>query len=112
MTFPRKTKNRELRDTIYADASDIHGTGLFAKRFIDAGEYIGTFFGPKVKRNGPYVLWVGEDDAEGGLIGRSGRNLLRFLNHSTEGNAGFDGFDLYALVDIEPYSEITFDYNW
>jgi len=55
------------------------------------------------------VLWVFEDGKE--PVGRSGRNLLRFLNHQPEGNAEFDGFDLYARRDIAPGEEITFDYN-
>jgi hypothetical protein len=44
-------------------------------------------------------------------IGRSGRNLLRWLNHQVPCNARFDGFDLYAARDIVPGEEITFDYT-
>jgi hypothetical protein len=55
------------------------------------------------------VLWVFEDGKS--PVGRSGRNLLRYLNHHDEGNAEFDGFDLFALEDIEPHHEITFDYG-
>lgn len=100
----------KLKDTVYSCKSEIHGTGLFAKRKIKKGERIGTYKGPVAKRNGTYVLWVyGEEGAE--PAGRSGKNLLRYLNHSVPGNAEFDGFDLYARVRIKPDDEITFDYK-
>ena len=99
----------KLNKVVYSAASKIHGTGLFAKCAIKKGEYIGTYEGPEAKRNGTYVLWVYEDDDQ--PIGRSGRNLLRYLNHSVPGNAEFDGFDLYARKNIKPHDEITFDYK-
>ncbi len=102
-------KKPGLRATVYAAPSSIHGTGLFAKRAIVPGERIGTYQGPAARRNGTYVLWVyGEG---GAAVGRSGRNLLRFLNHARPGNAEFDGFDLFARRHIGPDEEITFDYG-
>ena len=98
-----------LRDRVYKAASPIHGTGCFARVAFDAGDYIGTYSGPPAKRDGTYVLWVSEDGRQ--WVGRSGRNLLRYLNHQGEGNAEFDGFDLYARRAIAPGEEITFDYN-
>lgn len=106
MSTKRKAR---LGNRVYQAPSTIHGNGLFAKVAIGKGEYIGTYEGPDAKRDGTYVLWVFEDGKE--PIGRSGRNLLRYLNHQDEGNAEFDGFDLYALQDIEPNEEITFDYG-
>ncbi len=105
-----RTSNRELREWVYAAESRIHGTGLFAARPIRKGEYIGTYWGPEAKRNGTYVLWVYEGEDEASAVGRSGRNLLRYLNHSRECNTAFDGFDLYALRDIAQDEELTFDY--
>ncbi|MES9942318.1 MAG: SET domain-containing protein [Candidatus Thiodiazotropha sp. 6PLUC1] len=102
-------KKIRLGNIVYKAPSDIHGTGLFAKVSIPKGDYIGTYEGPTAKRDGTYVLWVFEDEKK--PIGRSGRNLLRYLNHQDEGNAEFDGFDLFALSDIEPDDEITFDYG-
>jgi hypothetical protein len=56
------------------------------------------------------VLWT--YDSEGNvLVGREGRNLLRWLNHSDDPNAEFDGFDLYARRAIAVDEEITFDYG-
>ncbi|MCM8854349.1 MAG: SET domain-containing protein-lysine N-methyltransferase [Candidatus Thiodiazotropha sp.] len=104
-------KKRKIRlgNIVYRAPSHIHGSGLFAKTSIGEGDFIGTYEGPTAKRDGTYVLWVFEEKKE--PVGRSGRNLLRYLNHQDEGNAEFDGFDLYALQDIEPHEEITFDYG-
>jgi SET domain-containing protein len=104
-----KTTDKRLGDIVYRAPSPIHGDGLFAKVDIAKGSYIGTYQGPTAKRDGTYVLWVFEDGRP--PVGRSGRNLLRYLNHQDEGNAEFDGFDLYALQDIEAHEEITFDYG-
>lgn len=102
--------DRQLREWLYAATSSIHGKGVFARQAIAAGEYIGTFWGPEAKRNGTYVLWVYEDE-NAPPLGRSGRNMLRYLNHSQSGNSEFDGFDLFALTDIAVDDEITFDYR-
>lgn len=111
MSIDRKTRNSELKDTVYSAPSEIHGTGLFARRRIKKGEYIGTYDGPEAKRNGTYVLWVYDPDDEENAVGRSGRNLLRYLNHARPGNAEFDGFDLYARRSIRVDEEITFNYE-
>ena len=111
MSLEKKTSNRELRETVYSAPSTIHGTGLFARREIKKGSYIGTYHGPDAKRNGTYVLWVFDPDDEANAVGRSGRNLLRYLNHAEPGNAEFDSFDLYARKRIRADEEITFNYE-
>ncbi len=98
-----------LRDRIYCAPSTIHGIGCFARVAFAAGDFIGTYEGRSARRDGPYVLWVLEPDKP--PTGRSGRNLLRWLNHQVVGNARFDGFDLYAGRAIAPGEEITFDYT-
>jgi hypothetical protein len=103
-----KASNR-LRDRVYKAPSPIHGTGCFARIDFSAGEHIGTYEGPSARRDGTYVLWVYEDGQA--PVGRSGRNLLRYLNHQEDGNAELDGFELYAKRDIARGEEITFDYN-
>ncbi|WP_457668932.1 SET domain-containing protein [Thiolapillus sp.] len=106
--------DRELREWVYAAASPLHGTGLYACRPIKAGDYIGSYHGPRAKRNGMYVLWVWEQDekdGEGDWVGCSGRNLLRYLNHSLDCNAEFDGLELFAIADIDKDEEITFYYG-
>jgi len=99
-----------LRDLVYTGPSTIHGTGVFARRPIEEGSFIGTYSGPTTKRNGTYVLWVYQEGQA--AVGRSGRNMLRYLNHAKDCNAEFDGFDLYAIRRIEKDEEITFDYGW
>lgn len=108
----KRVTNTELRTVVYAAASALHGTGLFASRRIAAGAYIGTFSGPEVRRDGVYVLWVYEPGREDEPTGRSGRNLLRYLNHAASCNAAFDGFDLYASRPIDRDEEITINYGW
>lgn len=111
MAVQTRVKNSELKTLVYIDKSTIHGTGVFAREAIGAGDYIGTYHGPEASRNGTYVLWLYNPDDEADAIGRSGKNLLRYLNHAVPGNAEFDGFDLYARVKIKPGEEITFNYE-
>jgi len=104
-------RNIELKELVHAADSGIHGTGLFASRDIESGEYIGTYWGPEATRNGTYVLWVYDKDDGDSATGRSGRNLLRYLNHAEDGNAEFYEYDLYAMAHIPRGEEITFDYG-
>ncbi|MBK1631411.1 hypothetical protein CKO31_11790 [Thiohalocapsa halophila] len=106
---PRAIAADRLRQRVRRAPSAIHGQGCFARVHFAAGDYIGTYAGPPARRNGTYVLWVSADGEH--WQGRSGRNLLRWLNHSATPNAAFDGFDLYALAAIVPGEEITFDYT-
>lgn len=89
--------------------SPIHGRGLFAARVIEAGERIGTYSGPRSSAIDTYVLWV--EDEQGNEYGIEGRNDLRFVNHSAEPNAVFEGLELHALRRIEPGEEITHHYG-
>jgi SET domain-containing protein len=98
-----------LRERVRRAPSPIHGQGCFARIVFQEGDYIGTYEGPSASRDGTYVLWISEDRRH--WTGRSGRNLLRWLNHSETPNAAFDGFDLYAIAAISPGDEITFDYG-
>ena len=107
----KRIKNSELSEYLRSGVSTIHGTGLFAKRVIKKGDYIGTYHGPVAKRNGTYVLWVYEHGDEDNAVGRSGKNLLRYLNHAKPGNAEFEDFDLYARKNIKIGDELTFDYE-
>lgn len=99
-----------LQTRVYAAPSPIHGTGCFARMTFTSGDFIGTYEGPKVEEDGTHVLWVYEADSDR-VIARRGTNLLRWVNHSDEPNAEFDGFDLYAKVAIVVDEEITCDYG-
>jgi SET domain-containing protein len=93
----------EVRD------SPIHGKGAFATRRIPAETLIGEYEGERTSEDGTYVLWVQYDDGE--LVGIDGKNELRYLNHAATPNAYFWGHQLYALAEIAPDEEITFDYG-
>lgn len=108
----RRETDPQLRAIVYIADSGIHGRGLFAARRIARDEYIGTFAGPRARRNGTHVLWVYEVDSEDVAVGRIGRNMLRFVNHAASCNAAFEGFDLYATCSIPRDVEITIDYGW
>ena len=101
--------DEELHQLFYIKESEIHGTGLFARDKIKEGEYMGEYDGPVVSENGSHVLWV--EKYEDVWVGRDGKNLLRYLNHSKKPHAEFVGFELYAICDIEADEEITIDYG-
>lgn len=106
----RQTRSDPLSARLYRAVSAIHGQGCFARVPFTSGELIGTYEGPEVTEDDTYVLWI--YDADGSILtGRDGRNLLRWLNHSDDPNAEFDGFDLYARRAIAADEEITFDYG-
>ena len=112
MSETRRENDAELGELVEVRPSSIHGRGVFAVRAIARDEYIGTFFGPPARRDGMHVLGVhdGESDSAS-VVGRIGRNMLRFINHAAACNAEFDGFDLYALRAIASDEEITIDYE-
>lgn len=95
----------------YVADSPIHGRGLFARRQIEADDYIGTYEGPATQADGMHVLWLWNDDRER-WEGIDGNNEMRFLNHDSEPNADWWGDELYALRTIAVDEEITFDYGW
>lgn len=92
----------------YVMDSGIHGKGLFAKVDLKSSTYLGEYDGPEAKRNGSHVLWVFDEER---IIGRSGKNKLRYLNHSQEYSAEFDGFELYTVHFINAGDEITINYG-
>jgi len=91
---------------VFVDDSPIHGKGLFARRFIPAGDEIGTITGPYTTTDGDHVVWLDEDT---GILVESD---LRYINHSDNPNAAyFDDLKVCALKDINPGEEITHNYN-
>ena len=100
--------------------SPVHGKGLFARRYISAGTWIGHYAGSLTERNGMHVLWIETDTGDdttgettGGVtyLGYEGSNELRFLNHAAKPNGEMDGRNLYALLDIKQGEEITIHYG-
>nr|WP_209262241.1 SET domain-containing protein-lysine N-methyltransferase [Thiorhodococcus minor] len=99
-----------MQSRVYAARSRIHGFGCFARIGFESGDFIGSYAGPTVEEDGRYVLWVYDAEADR-VTARLGTNLLRWVNHSDEPNAEFDGFDLYAKAAIAAGDEITCDYG-
>ena len=103
------TSNNQLRARLRVDRSKIHGRGLFARQTIAKDEYLGSYHGPRVRGNDMHVLWI--EDKPGKWVGCDGKNMLRYLNHSSKPNVEFDGLDLYALRKIAAGEELVFDYG-
>jgi SET domain-containing protein len=97
-------------EQIEVKQSPIHGSGLFASDPIPESTFVGTYHGRVTEEDGIYVLWV-EREIGGEVYGIDGENELRFLNHSPEPNAEFDGAELWTLRDISPGEELTIDYG-
>jgi hypothetical protein len=90
---------------IYVGDSSIHGKGLFAGRYIEAGEIIGVIDGIPTTSNGEHVLWLDQNNAI------QVQCELRFINHSDTPNAVYyDTLEVCALTDIKPGEEITHNY--
>jgi len=90
---------------IYVADSPIHGRGLFARKYIGAGELIGVLNGAPTSTDGEHVLWLDEEN------GFHVQCDFRFINHSDEPNAAYyDTLEVWALTDIAPGEEITHDY--
>ncbi len=91
---------------VYVGDSDIHGQGLFAKKKIKRGELIGKIEANKAKKNGPYVLWVADNE------GYKVKGPLKYINHSNKPNAAYlDDLTVVALKDIKKGDEITHNYG-
>ena len=89
--------------------SGIHGLGVYAKESIEAAAKVGTYLGNPTSKNDTYVLWIIEED--GSEYGIDGTSDLRYLNHSAEPNAEFDGEELHALRRIAVGEEVTIHYG-
>lgn len=101
--------DEQLDQLYYIKDSGIHGFGLFARSKFKQGDYMGEYDGPDVSENGSHVLWV--EEGEEVWLARDGKNLLRYLNHSSKPHAEFIGFELFAIRDINLDEEITIDYG-
>ena len=95
-----------MKKQVYVDDSPIHGKGLFARCDIPKSTVIGVVKGVAAKKDGPYVLWLNENE------GIRVRCNLRFINHSKRPNAAYyDTLEVIALRDIRQGEEITHNYE-
>lgn len=98
-----------MLERIEVRESSVHGKGVFARRRLREGQWIGRFEGDRTAANGTYVLWLIDDD--GSEMGIRGRNALRFLNHGNPANAEFEDAGLYAIRNVQPGAEVLIDYG-
>lgn len=93
--------------------SDTAGRGVFATRAIKAGEFVLSLTGEKLPgaKVGPQHFAVKIDD-DLWLCSPGGRTD-DYLNHHCSPNLGFarGNVRLYALRDIAPGEELSFDYS-
>jgi len=95
-----------MKKQVCVDDSPIHGKGLFARCDILKGSIIGVVKGVVAKKDGPYVLWLNEEQ------GIRVRCNLRYINHSKQPNAAYyDTLEVIALRDIRRGEEITHNYE-
>ena len=91
---------------VYVKESGIHGKGLFAKSKIRRGEVIGAIKPVRAKKDGPYVLWLSEEE------GYRVNGPLKYINHHPKPNAAYcDDLTVVALRAIKPEEEITHHYG-
>ena len=112
------------RDFTLVKNSVIHGTGVFAKKVIPKGTRIFEYAGERVlkkslpddlKNNLTSLLYVMNLNDTTVIDGERGGNDARFINHSCTPNCEVYFFDnvpyIYAMQEIEPKSELSFDYR-
>ncbi len=112
--------------------SPIHGLGLFASRFIRKGTRIIEYVGERIdkeesdrrglalleeaKRTGGGAVYIFELNDQWDIDGNKPWNDARLINHSCEPNGEMVNEDdrlwLYAVRDILPGEEITYDYGY
>jgi len=109
MAKGRRVREREMLERIEVRESSLHGKGVFARRRLREGQWIGRFEGDRTTANGTYVLWLIDED--GREVGIRGRNALRFLNHGNPANAEFEDTGLYAIQNVQPGTEVLIDYG-
>lgn len=81
------------------------GKGLFAKKVFKKGDIIGIFYGSFTNKNDIHTLWLNNN------VGIKVLNILKYANHSKNGNSEVIGAIMYATKKINIGDEIFFDYN-
>jgi uncharacterized protein len=94
------------------------GFGLFAHRFFAKNELIVEYSGKRIPTAEADMLgtrYLFEVDEQWTIDGSPRTNIARYINHSCEPNCETDVLEgkiyVFALRDIEPGEELTFDYG-
>ena len=64
----RHERERAMLERIEVRESPIHGKGVFARRRLRPGQWIGRFEGDETTENGTYVLWLIDEDGSDDLV--------------------------------------------
>lgn len=110
--YPRPTKH-----SLKVKRSNA-GLGLFTDSPIKKGEFIIEYYGPLLdeegrdEKGGKYLFAI---DDELTIDGSARENIARYINHSCKPNSEpeIEGkrIFIYAIEDIQPGDEITYDYG-
>ena len=93
----QKNLKSKKEPIFYVADSQIHGKGLFARKYIGAGEIVGVLDALATSTDGEHVLSI--DESRGFHV----QCDLRYINHSEELNAVYyDTLEVWALTDIAP----------
>lgn len=103
---------------LYVSESRRGGKGTFAKSLIKNGEYIRALSGSVMTIDEMWKRIANEKEGYNDPL-QIDQDLVidldepsRLINHSCEPNAGVRGMnELYAICDIKPDEEITYDYS-
>ena len=113
--MPPIIKSSRIDEFARVAKSPIHGDGLFAKKFIPKGEFLGSYEGYPYSgdleiEDTTYVLWM-DGHKRRGIIGQ---NNLCYANSSPDPNivARLENRkpNFYAIKDINAGQELTYDY--
>ena len=97
-----------IKTNVVIRKSKIHGKGVFAKRGMPKGYYVGAYRGTQP---GPGISKFDFHDYATGKS-RRGRNDLRYMNSNHDNpNCDFDEFDCFTIRSIVEGEELTFDYE-
>lgn len=94
------------------------GLGLFARAPFKKGDFVVEYTGeiiPNEEADRRGTRYIFEISSRRSVDGSTRTNLARYMNHSCDPNceAEIDGarIMIYALRDIEPGEELTYDYG-
>ncbi len=111
---------RPASSLLKVDSSGVHGRGVYAKKFISKGTRIIEYAGERIPwtetsddEDNPHTFIFGLEN--GTVINPEvGGNEARWINHSCDPNCEAieedDRIFIYALRDIEPDEELSYDY--
>jgi hypothetical protein len=119
-SIPIDHDDRKLATRVSSDCLGVLRTGgefrLIAVKKIAAGTRLFSFIGDITQRPTRYSVQI-DDDRHIDLVGENSleeildRYYWRFTNHSCDPNTKIVGRQLVATHDIEPWRDVTFNYN-